>query len=277
MQICRAEPDRHLRLSRPSRYPRWQTPPGEARYGFVNALTNQPTIKTLFERRLRIIKTRHERIRAEREFGILLDLPSPAKRLPDVTTPDLQKFTEKRFDDVLQPTSISREWNIIAAAFNSTRDFFPTMKDWIPPSFPRPKGAKKKKRKRVIRPDEIIKLLTWFYLPQMDTETEEAARNRRTVGHAFQISLLTSARKGSLCQLRKTDVDLERETVKITDYYLIWKKAANAVGVDYGQKLEGGFRPHDARHTAATVFYRKIRKLTVVRGFTGHESDVLLD
>jgi integrase len=292
-----------------------------AKFGFINSLHQQPTLKQLCAARLLKIGNRHERVRAERVFGILMELLTQTVKVPDITKNDLEAFNERRRADGIQEQSISREWNIIAAMFNAAREYFPHMKDWLPPGVPRPKGSKKKRRLRMLKPEEIIKALTWFYAPRQEKETHEAAWNRRTVGHELQSALLTSSRKGSLCILKWTDCDFERRVVNITDaknlltaekpirpvpmsetlynilmerkaywphpyvftrnggeishFYKIWKQCAEATGVKYGQNVEGGFRPHDARHTAATIFYRDSKDLTIVRGFTGHESDQL--
>jgi integrase len=292
-----------------------------AKFGFLNSLQQQPSLKQLCEARVKVIGNRHERIRAERVFGILMELLGQAIKVPEITKDMLGKFNVQRRKDGLQDQSIAREWNIIAAMFNSAREYFPNMKDWLPPGVPRPKGSRKKRRTRLLQPEEILKALTWLYAPRREKESLEYAWNRKTVGHALQTSLLTSARKGSLCVLKKTDVDFERKIVKITDvknlttaerpvrdvpmdeslinlfrerfeywphpyvftrhggeisrFYDIWKECAKATGINYGQNIAGGFRPHDARHTAATIFYRQSKDLTIVRGFTGHESDQL--
>lgn len=292
-----------------------------ARFGFINSLQRQPSLKELCARRLPAIESLKERVRAKRVFGILMEVLTPTIRVPDITRADLEHFNVRRRSDGVQNQSITREWNIIGAMFHSARDYFPELKEWTAPGIPRPAGSKKHARTRILRPEEILKALTWFYAPKEERETPEAAWNRKTVGHALQLSLLTTARKGSLCKLKRTDVDLERRTVQITDlknlktadrpvreipleevaynilrerlevwqhpyvftrnggeithFYEIWKRCAEATGVRYGQNIEGGFRPHDARHTAATIFYRDSKDLTIVRGFTGHESDQL--
>jgi integrase len=53
-------------------------------------------------------------------------------------------------------------------------------------------------------------------------------------------------------------------------FYLSLKRAAARAGVPYGQHVEGGFRPHDNRHTAVTRMLQGGADAASVADVVGH-------
>src|SRR6185369_6247813 len=110
--------------------------------------------------------------------------------------------------------SVNRELNSIGGALTLARAQFPALENWTPPKLPKMQ-ERKSRRERVIRAEEITKLLTYLYRPQEENESRIRYMNRRTVGQVFQFANLTGARKGELCKLRWDQVDWEAGVIQI--------------------------------------------------------------
>jgi len=82
------------------------------------------------------------------------------------------------------------------------------------PRIPRPKVARSR-RERLIRQDEVMRLLNFLLLPKRDDETEKDFEKRRVVGQVFQMTLMTGARIGEITALRWEQVDFDALILQI--------------------------------------------------------------
>lgn len=57
-----------------------------------------------------------------------------------------------------------------------------------------------------------------------------------------------------------------------SDYYRTYKRAARALGLPYGQRVENGFTPYSTRHTAVTRMLRAGADISSVQEVVGHSN-----
>jgi integrase len=182
-------------------------------YG-VPVLSQAPTVAKLVAKHLEQVSNRREKVRATRVLNTLCAEIGETLTVDELHSSHLLKFVARRRHDGLSPSSINRELNIISAALNASPMYFPALSNWRTPKIPRPRHSKRR-RERIITPEEVTRLLTWLYRPKEDEETTESVAKRRNVAHVFRIALLTASRKGEVCRLRWDQIDWAGGTFQI--------------------------------------------------------------
>lgn len=204
------------------------------------------------------------------------------------------KLITEHFQKRVQVGSVNQYLGLLSAALHAAPLYFLELDEWTPPKIPRVKGATH--RERVLTREELGKIFK--ELNQGDYHQD--------VGDALRLMLLTGARKKELTgltiekvnqdwqttQFLKTKNGLNR-TVAVSNMVLeilrrragkpllvafshqyFWKliaRASTAAGVIYGDQVEGGWVPHDLRHTAATVLETAGVKYSAVAAVLGHK------
>jgi len=137
----------------------------------------------------------------------------PDLKLNELASSHIRLYIDARAKTV-KASSVNRETTIIASALHSARIDFPEVESWVCPPIPRPKVSRSR-RERLITQEEVIKLLTRLLSARRADETAVAAQNRRTVGQAFQMTLLTGARIGEITALRWDRIDVAAKMLQI--------------------------------------------------------------
>jgi len=210
-------------------------------YG-VPVLTQAPTVIKLAAKHVEQITNRRERVRATRVLNTLCaEVGGETLTVDELHSSHLLKFVDRRRRDGLSPSSINRELNIISAALNASPMYFPALSNWRTPKIPRPRHSKRR-RERLITPDEMLRLLTWLCRPKQDEETTESVVRRRNVGHVFRLALLTASRIGEICRLRWDQIDWGSEVFKIVGTKTEYSQAQTARYPKITETIAGIFR-----------------------------------
>lgn len=185
----------------------------KAKYGL--AVEESPTLKELFAKHLETIPSKRERQRAQRVTDTLLaTLPPQIHYVTDLATPDLELYNQARANDGVSPATIRRELTIISSAIHSAARHYRSLSQWIVPKIVYPRNSRKR-RTRIIEPDEIRAILGWLLREREPGENATFFDARLRVGHVFLFGLLTAARLGEIAALKWKHVKLSRNIIEI--------------------------------------------------------------
>lgn len=279
----------------------------------IRSVGQTPALSDLFNRRCAVLDTRRERTRARRVLSYVESLVPHGIAVDQLTTSDLQLFVERRMQDGLSASSVSRELGIISAALHHARTFYPQMEQWLTPKIPRPKN-RNMRRERYIDRDERKRIIEYLMAPKMRGEDPKAVPARHRVGLIFRFALASAMRHGEIDKLMWAHVGKERIKVLGTktnktryipvtaviaeilsarkaetksryvftrgggtppNFYRILGDACKAVGVPYGDE-RNGIRMHDCRHTATTDLLQAGIDLSTVQSITGHSDRTMI-
>jgi integrase len=277
----------------------------------VGQLVDPPTVRQLFDARLKKIKDHAENVRCQRIFDLFVSLLPARAKVTDVKSSDFTRYMNAR--EGVKPETINREINPLSKAFSSAAELFPDLEDYEPPKVRRPK-FKATRRERVIKPEEKDAIVAQLYRPREPKESEAIYRNRIRIGRMFEIAWYLGMAFKEVATLKKSKYDgeslhfirsktgahiafewLPDEVHKIlkaaiadsdTEYvfthsgstpksfYYIMQKATEAAGVDYGR--DHGITFHSARHSFVSNAMQHA-DLKTVASMTGHrDSSVVL-
>lgn len=172
-----------------------------------------PCISEILQAGANRFVSKKERARSVKIFNRWLKLLDKNIRINELKTAHLKLYVEDRKGKI-KDGSINRELNTIASALHGAHLDFPVLEDWICPRIPRLK-VKRSRRERLISRDEINRQLGYLLALRFDDETECDHFNRRTVGHAFQMEILTGARLGEIARIRWEHIDWENRILQI--------------------------------------------------------------
>lgn len=190
-----------------------------ARHG-VTPPVPAPSLRRILEHRRDALPEGHERTRAARVIRTWLALLPAGLRAPDLTTPHLRLFVERRQADGQSAASINRELNILAAALNAAPAEFPELGSWRPPKIPRPRVSKSR-RERIVTDDEYRRLLEWLRRPPdaADADRRQNRRNayaaRQRVAAVFEFALNTGMRPSEIYRLEWRAIDWDGRRIRV--------------------------------------------------------------
>jgi len=172
-----------------------------------------PGIVEVLQVGLNRLVSKKEHARAKTIFNRWLKLLNGNIRINELKTAHLKLYVEDRKGKI-KDGSINREMNTIASALHGAHLDFSVLEDWICPRIPRLK-VKRSRRERLISRDEINLQRGHLLSPRFSDESERDYFNRRTVGHAFQMEILTGARLGEIARIRWEHIDWENRILQI--------------------------------------------------------------
>lgn len=172
-----------------------------------------PGISEVLQAGLERLVSKKEHARAVTIFNRWLKLLEKNIRINELKITHLKLYVNDRKGEIADG-SINREMNTIASALHSAHLDFPVLEDWICPRIPRLK-VKRSRRERLISRDEINRQLGYLLAPRLEDESESDSFNRRTVGQAFQMEILTGARLGEIARIRWEHIDWENNVLQI--------------------------------------------------------------
>ena len=140
----------------------------------IKTVGQSPALTELFVRRCAVIDNRRERTRARRVLSYLEDLLPHGIGVDQITTSDLQLFVEKRKQDGLSDSSVTRELNIISAALRKVPAFYSQMEQWKAPRTPTLKDRNMRRERYILR-DERKHIVEYLMSPLMENEDPRAA------------------------------------------------------------------------------------------------------
>lgn len=221
---------------------------------------------------------------------------------------DWTPFAKALLKRNLKPGSYNRYISAVSGLLSSAIDRFRELEDWkweAPKApFTRDTGG----RNRVLKKEEIKKLLDACLEPRQHYEQYFSVENRREIYDLFQLMLLTGAREGEVLGLKESQINWEERTAHIVSWkggrkkerdvpfcakawevlmsrrnkskrfftlnrdrlYRALKRVAEMAEVDYGDNVEDGFVFYDIRHTAATkLAYSRIPHASIA-ALLGH-------
>lgn len=251
------------------------------------------TLQQLYDRRAAddVVPSREEALRILRDVITCLEGAMP---LTAIKRAHIKQVTEHFQKKELAIGSVNRYLGLFSASLHAAPLYFPDLDEWAPPRIPRLPGENK--RERVLTRDELARIFT--ELNNGDYHED--------IGDALRLMLLTGARKKELKKLTIASVNWDwktaqflktknktNRTVALSDMLLeilrrregkplfgevsnttflrsLRLASANA-GVLYGDRVDGGWVPHDLRHTAATVMESAGVKYSAVAAVLGHK------
>ena len=202
----------------------------------------------------------------------------------------------------IKKSTIKRGLNTIRAALNHAVETYPDLKSFQVPRSPLTKKVEQE-RDRVLSDEEIARISVAL----------AAKAEWREALFFFQIDLITGARMAELLRMRWDESQARFGTVKLyssktkkwrtlkapaaatliaqrkTDGYggttkvltqpdhwfrEILQEASESVGIRYGQKVPGGWCPHDLRHTCLTNMALAGVPINGIKEYAGHASIV---
>jgi integrase len=202
----------------------------------------------------------------------------------------------------IKKATIKRGLNTIRAAVNHAVETYTDLKSFQVPRSPLTKKVEQE-RDRVLSDDEITKISAAL---ATKAEWHEAL-------FFFQLDLITAARMAELLRMRWEESEIRFGTVKLyssktkkwrtlkapaaatliaqrktvgyggttkvlthADHWFreILQEASESVGIRYGQKVPGGWCPHDLRHTCLTNMALAGVPINGIKEYAGHASIV---
>lgn len=181
----------------------------DLRFGIAPQLQS-PSVFELFQKKLDTMPKGPERSRAKRVMMAMLKLAPAGIVVTDLKAVHIQNYVTDRTAAGVSPATIKRELVPVMAALNSAPLLFEALESYRPPKVARPKIPKTLKS-RVISPDEAQALITWL----LDPANEKGRGLRRRTGLFLQMCLLTASRPGEIANLKRSDVDLDLNQLRI--------------------------------------------------------------
>jgi integrase len=180
------------------------------------------TVRQLVERRKSQMQGSKSQRKSARLLERWLDTLPPGLLVTELTTAVLQEWIDLRAGKVSHET-VFREMTDICSCIGRAPEIFSALKDWRPPRRPRMR-VPTLRRERVITREEAARLLAWLRRPKgrqywrdgRGVEWADYVRFRHDAADLLQIALLTAARRGEILSLRWSDVDFERQALRIT-------------------------------------------------------------
>lgn len=163
-----------------------------------------------------------EKATTEYQRSLLYVLKALSSTLPNAT---LQTFTTAQLKEFVQylralnlkDSTIKNYLQLVSSAFHSAPEFFPELENWKIPKIPYPRGANKR-RERIFNGTEIAAILDVLRNPP-------DLRHKRgrpfdphmfnLLADLFELALLTVRRQGELLSVRRSDLNLERNLLRI--------------------------------------------------------------
>ncbi len=172
-----------------------------------------PFVADVCRKRLERIENRKEKVRATTALERWILMLPPRLKLNELTTAHIRLYVDSRSKEV-QAASVNREVTILASALHSAHKDYPEVENWICPRIPRPKVSRSR-RERLIKQDEVMKLLTFLLSARTEDETQKKFEKRCVVGQVFQMTLMTGARISEITALRWEQVDFDAKVLQI--------------------------------------------------------------
>jgi integrase len=279
------------------------------RAGAARAI-DPPTVRKLFDARLKKIKVHSEKVRCRRIFNLFVSLLPKNAKITDVRPSDFTRFINAR--EGLKPETINREINPLSKAFSVATELFPDLEDFEPPKIRRPK-FKATRRERVVKAEEKDAIVANLYRPREDKESEAKYRNRVRIGRMFEIAWYLGMAYKEVATLKKSKYDGEslhftraktgahitfewlppevhkilRDAIADSDTEYVFthsgstpknftytmRLAVEAAGVDYGR--DHGITFHSARHSFVSNAIQHA-DLKTVASMTGHSDSQMV-
>lgn len=123
-----------------------------------------------------------------------------------------------------------------------------------------------------MRPGEAMKL-SW---PQVDFDALEIYLGKTKNGEDRFVPM--NSRVEEMLRRRRASATSKfvfpnaKGTRPRSDYYSVYRRAARALDLPYGQRVENGFTPYSTRHTAVTRMLRAGADITSVQEVVGHSN-----
>lgn len=142
----------------------------------------------------------------------------PGIALQAITTANLKEFVQAmRAPGEVQETTLQHYLRLIASALHSAHEYFPSLETWKAPKIPYLRGVDKR-RERIYSPDEVRRILSVLRSPPSQTHKRGPKRDPALLAllaDLFELALLTVRRVGELLTVRKADVKLDLNLVRI--------------------------------------------------------------
>lgn len=279
----------------------------------IRSVADAPPLVDLIERRCAVIRNKKEATRARTLLTRLASLMPRGVAVDQITTSDLQRYVDGRFNVDISKESVKRELNTIGAALYSARTLYPQLAQWLVPYIPRPKGASRR-RERYITQEERWAIIDVLMTEKTVLETLAEAKARQLVGLVFQFALATGMRHGEIDQLQWSQIGTtelqvhetknpKNRYISITQpirkilecrasdtrsrfvftrsgqsqpkFYQVMAEGCRTAGVPYGSD-PNGIRMHDCRHTVTTDLLRAGTDMPTIQSITGHSNQMMV-
>ncbi|HEX8773749.1 MAG TPA: site-specific integrase [Pyrinomonadaceae bacterium] len=185
----------------------------DKKFGFIPERA-KPTVSQLVEKRIAAIANEQEKVRASRVLNDFLGVLPKNLKIDALNATHFDLFIAKRLKDGVKPQTVNRELNIVVAALNKVRGYYPILSQWIPPKADRPK-ASRRRRERLWATEERDRLIDHLLAPRAPEEVWWEYEARLRVGHVCKFALLTGARHGEIDRIRWEHVDFPARLIQI--------------------------------------------------------------
>lgn len=228
-----------------------------------------------------------------RMLDLLLSVCPAGVLLTELRRHHVRSLTEKLRERNLKPNSINLYLACVSGALHDACEYFPLLDDWQPPRISRVKGAEH--RERVLSKKEIGQIF----------KVINANSSMAEIGDTLRLMLLTGARRKEIRTLSAASINADWRTVQLrhtknsthrvialsataqailskysnpmmasvseSQFYDLMAEVSAAANLAYGNDTEGGWVPHDLRHTVATVIESSGIRYSVVAALLGHK------
>lgn len=174
-----------------------------------------PKLSDLFEKHLQTAQTKRQQWHVQRVCKMFLAILPKTYTVTQLATADFDLYINKRTADGVAAATIRRELVVVSAALHAAGRYFRELNHYQAPRVYYPRNSRKR-RERVIEPQELEKLLGWLLAPKAKGEHQIAYAARKRVGLVFTVGMLTGARLGEIARLQWHDIKEERGILLIT-------------------------------------------------------------
>lgn len=262
------------------------------RYGLTQAAPREITLKEFCDARAKDPGKINPNA-TKRMLARLLSVCPSGMLLTDLKKHHLRTLAEHLQATELKTNTRNQYLSCVTAALNAAEVYFPELEGWTPPKVPT--AGAKENRERLLSREELGRLFTVLNADPLSQQLADTLR----------LMLLTGARRKELKPLSAESVNHDWSTVQFRKtknksnrvmavsemarsilsrydkpllaevsewkFYEMVAEASKAAGLPYGDRVEGGWVPHDLRHTAATVLESLGVRYTVVSALLGHK------
>lgn len=282
--------------------------------GLKNSAALVPRVSELFERRLDLIRTKRERVRANRIFKHFESLLDFDLLVTDIRPAHFRHYINSR--ENVKGETINREITILSTAFKRAEEMFPDALQDFDIKVVRPR-FKRTPRHRVVTESEKAKILEYLHRPHGD-ETAAVYIARLRIGWMFELSWYLGLRFAETAKLEASDFNQENKSLRVvrwktgtislieylpevvcellkkaieassmkyifthsgtrpTMFYPILREAVESAGLKYGRNEQDGITFHSNRHSFTTRLIQ-VTDIATARAFTGHSNAEMVD
>lgn len=171
--------------------------------GFASPNSSKLRISALFERRLKMIDRRKERINSETAFRRFSEVVGFDILVTEIRKAHFQEYINSRLASV-SPATIRREMTRIAGAINDAEKMFPIdLEGFEAPKIVRPKVKRTHSARRIITETEMNGIVSSILNSRLPNEQQTRTKARPIIAAMFELGWLLGLRYSEILGIEK--------------------------------------------------------------------------